>query len=122
MARQPRPAAAQTANINFPMALLILVIMIIYVTMVYGPIATFLVELFPTRIRYTAMSLPYHIGNGWFDGLLSLRASAMVARSGQHPLRPPVSHRRGGDQPGDRCPFPARQSKPGYRALKPYPD
>ena len=76
------PAAAQTADINYPMALLILVIMMIYVTMVYGPIAAFLVELFPTRIRYTSMSLPYHIGNGWFGGLLPLLATAMVAATG----------------------------------------
>jgi hypothetical protein len=52
------------------MAELILFIMVIYVTMVYGPIAAFLVELFPTKIRYTSMSLPYHIGNGWFGGML----------------------------------------------------
>ena len=53
--------------------------MMIYVTMVYGPIAAFLVELFPTRIRYTSMSLPYHIGNGWFGGMLPLLATAIVA-------------------------------------------
>jgi MFS family permease len=76
------PATAQTANINYPMALLILVIMMLYVTMVYGPIAAFLVELFPTRIRYTSMSLPYHIGNGWFGGMLPLLATAMVAATG----------------------------------------
>jgi hypothetical protein len=64
------------------MTLLILFIMLIYVTMVYGPIAAFLVELFPTRIRYTSMSLPYHIGNGWFGGMLPLLATAMVAASG----------------------------------------
>ena len=56
--------------------------MMIYVTMVYGPIAAFLVELFPTKIRYTSMSLPYHIGNGWFGGMLPLLATAMVAASG----------------------------------------
>jgi hypothetical protein len=56
--------------------------MMIYVTMVYGPIAAFLVELFPTRIRYTSMSLPYHIGNGWFGGMLPLLATAMVAAAG----------------------------------------
>jgi hypothetical protein len=50
--------------------------------MVYGPIAAFLVELFPTRIRYTSMSLPYHIGNGWFGGMLPLLATALVAASG----------------------------------------
>ena len=64
------------------MAELILVIMVIYVTMVYGPIAAFLVELFPTKIRYTSMSLPYHIGNGWFGGMLPLLATAMVAFAG----------------------------------------
>jgi hypothetical protein len=52
------------------------------VTMVYGPIAAFLVELFPTKIRYTSMSLPYHIGNGWFGGMLPLLATAMVAATG----------------------------------------
>ncbi|HSS01953.1 MAG TPA: MFS transporter, partial [Kofleriaceae bacterium] len=67
---------------NFGLALLILVIFVIYVTMVYGPIAAFLVELFPTKIRYTSMSLPYHIGNGWFGGLLPLTWTAMVASSG----------------------------------------
>ena len=60
--------------------MLILFIMVIYVTMVYGPIAAFLVELFPTKIRYTSMSLPYHIGNGWFGGMLPLLATAIVAR------------------------------------------
>ncbi len=68
--------------INWTMTLLILFIMVLYVTMVYGPIAAFLVELFPTRIRYTSMSLPYHIGNGWFGGMLPLLATAMVAASG----------------------------------------
>ena len=60
----------------------ILTIMVIYVTMVYGPIAAMLVELFPTRIRYTSMSLPYHIGNGWFGGLLPSISFAMVAQNG----------------------------------------
>src|ERR671916_1144362 len=64
------------------MTLLLLVVMLIYVTMVYGPIAAFLVELFPTKIRYTSMSLPYHIGNGWFGGMLPLLATAMVAAQG----------------------------------------
>jgi len=76
------PKSADKNAINWPMALLILFIMLIYVTMVYGPIAAFLVELFPTRIRYTSMSLPYHIGNGWFGGMLPLLATAMVAASG----------------------------------------
>ena len=60
----------------------ILTILVIYVTMVYGPIAAALVEFFPTRIRYTAMSLPYHIGNGWFGGFLPPTAFAMVAATG----------------------------------------
>jgi len=60
----------------------ILTILVIYVTMVYGPIAAALVELFPTRIRYTSMSLPYHIGNGWFGGLLPTTAFAIVASTG----------------------------------------
>ena len=80
-----RPAirrAADPAKVNWLMAELILVIMVIYVTMVYGPIAAFLVELFPTRIRYTSMSLPYHIGNGWFGGMLPLLATAIVAATG----------------------------------------
>jgi hypothetical protein len=76
------PATADPARINYVMAELILVILMIYVTMVYGPIAAFLVELFPTRIRYTSMSLPYHIGNGWFGGMLPLLATAMVAAKG----------------------------------------
>jgi hypothetical protein len=76
------PTSADKSKINYPMTLLILFTMLIYVTMVYGPIAAFLVELFPTRIRYTSMSLPYHIGNGWFGGMLPLLATAMVAASG----------------------------------------
>ncbi len=76
------PAKFDPAGLNFPMVLLILVIMVLYVTMVYGPIAAFLVELFPTRIRYTSMSLPYHIGNGWFGGMLPLTAAALVAANG----------------------------------------
>jgi MFS family permease len=76
------PAGADKNAINWPMTTLILWIMMFYVTMVYGPIAAYLVELFPTRIRYTSMSLPYHIGNGWFGGMLPLLATAMVAASG----------------------------------------
>ena len=64
------------------MVLLLLFILVIYVTMVYGPIAAMLVEMFPTRIRYTSMSLPYHIGNGWFGGLLPTTAFAIVAQTG----------------------------------------
>jgi MFS family permease len=76
------PGAPKPGDTNYAMVLLILVIMVIYVTMVYGPIAAYLVELFPTSIRYTSMSLPYHIGNGWFGGMLPLLATAMVAASG----------------------------------------
>ena len=76
------PSAADKNQINWPMTLLILWIMMIYVTMVYGPIAAFLVEMFPTKIRYTSMSLPYHIGNGWFGGMLPLLATALAAASG----------------------------------------
>ena len=75
-------ATADKAKVNWFMAEVILVIMIVYVTMVYGPIAAFLVEMFPTNIRYTSMSLPYHIGNGWFGGMLPLLATALVAWSG----------------------------------------
>ena len=60
----------------------LLFVLVIFVTMVYGPIAAMLVELFPTRIRYTSMSLPYHIGNGWFGGLLPATAFAIVASTG----------------------------------------
>jgi MFS family permease len=76
------PAKVDLSRVNWVMTELLLVIMLIYVTMVYGPIAAFLVELFPTRIRYTSMSLPYHIGNGWFGGMLPLLATAIVATSG----------------------------------------
>jgi hypothetical protein len=64
------------------MVVLVLFILVLYVTMVYGPIAALLVELFPARIRYSAMSLPYHIGNGWFGGFLPTTAFAMVAAAG----------------------------------------
>ena len=76
------PEKADPARVNTPMVILLLTILVIYVTMVYGPIAAWLVELFPTRIRYTSMSLPYHIGNGWFGGLLPTIAFALVAATG----------------------------------------
>ena len=76
------PTKADPDQINKPMVLLLLFILVIYVTMVYGPIAAMLVEMFPTRIRYTSMSLPYHIGNGWFGGLLPTTAFALVAFKG----------------------------------------
>ena len=76
------PASADPNQINYPMTILLLTILVIYVTLVYGPIAAWLVELFPTRIRYTSMSLPYHIGNGWFGGFLPATAFAIVAATG----------------------------------------
>jgi MFS family permease len=76
------PDKADPAAVNKPMVVFILFILVLYVTMVYGPIAAMLVELFPARIRYSAMSLPYHIGNGWFGGFLPTTAFAMVAATG----------------------------------------
>ena len=76
------PTKADLNKINWFMTEVILTIMVIYVTMVYGPIAAFLVEMFPTKIRYTSMSLPCHIGNGWFGGILPLFATALVAAYG----------------------------------------
>ncbi len=76
------PPKANPADINYPMVVLLLTLLVIYVTMVYGPIAAMLVELFPTRIRYSSMSLPYHIGNGWFGGLLPTITFALVAQNG----------------------------------------
>jgi MFS family permease len=76
------PASADTNDINYPMTILLLAILVVYVTMVYGPIAAWLVELFPTRIRYSGLSLPYHIGNGWFGGFLPATVFAIVAATG----------------------------------------
>ena len=76
------PTAAEPTQINKPLVVAILALLVIYVTMVYGPIAAMLVEMFPTRIRYSSMSLPYHIGNGWFGGLLPTTAFAIVAQTG----------------------------------------
>ncbi len=76
------PASADPAAMNTVAVLALLTLLVIYVTMVYGPIAAMLVELFPTRIRYTSMSLPYHIGNGWFGGFLPSVSFALVAMSG----------------------------------------
>jgi hypothetical protein len=76
------PAKADPEQINKPMVVALLFLLVLYVTMVYGPVAAMLVEMFPTRIRYTSMSLPYHIGNGWFGGLLPTTAFALVAYKG----------------------------------------
>ena len=76
------PASADVDQINQPMVIALLFVLVLYVTMVYGPIAAMLVEMFPTRIRYTSMSLPYHLGNGWFGGLLPTISFALVASNG----------------------------------------
>ncbi|HOX69234.1 MAG TPA: MFS transporter, partial [Burkholderiaceae bacterium] len=76
------PAKADPAKVDKVKVVAILTFLVLLVTMVYGPIAAMLVELFPTRIRYTSMSLPYHIGNGWFGGLLPTTAFAIVAQTG----------------------------------------
>jgi len=76
------PKSADKTAINRPVVVALLSVLMLYVTMVYGPIAAFLVELFPTRIRYTSMSLPYHIGNGWFGGFLPLIAASIVVFTG----------------------------------------
>jgi MFS family permease len=76
------PAKADMTAFNYPMVILLLTLLVLYVTMVYGPIAAWLVELFPARIRYTSMSLPYHIGNGWFGGFLPVTSFAIVAATG----------------------------------------
>ena len=76
------PAKADPAHVNKPLVVALLWLLVIYVTMVYGPIAAALVEMFPARIRYTSMSLPYHLGNGWLGGFLPTTAFAMVAATG----------------------------------------
>jgi hypothetical protein len=76
------PSSADPAQVNTPVVIALLTFLVLLVTMVYGPIAAWLVELFPTRIRYTSMSLPYHIGNGWFGGFLPFTAFAIVAATG----------------------------------------
>jgi MFS family permease len=81
-AKYPDKADKETVSKNKVMIVLILFILVLYVTMVYGPIAAMLVEMFPARIRYSSMSLPYHIGNGWFGGLLPTTAFAIVAAKG----------------------------------------
>ena len=86
------PAKADPAQINYVMVWMLLFVLVLYVTMVYGPIAAWLIELFPARIRYTSMSLPYHIGNGWFGGFLPTVAFALVALTGDiyYGLRYPI--------------------------------
>ncbi len=76
------PEKADPARISHVPVVILLTLLVIYVTLVYGPIAAFLVELFPTRIRYSSMSLPYHIGNGWFGGFVPLIATSVVVSTG----------------------------------------
>jgi MFS family permease len=76
------PAKADMEQLNYPMVILLCTYLVLLVTMVYGPIAAWLVEMFPTRIRYSSMSLPYHIGNGWFGGFLPVTSFAIVAATG----------------------------------------
>ncbi|MFA6232204.1 MAG: MFS transporter [Rhodanobacter sp.] len=76
------PSKADPVRSNYPMLIVLLTLLVLYVTMVYGPIAAWLVEMFPTKIRYTSMSLPYHIGNGWFGGFLPSVSFAIVALTG----------------------------------------
>jgi MFS family permease len=77
-----RAMAAYSDPLNPVMLTLLVLVQVVFVTMVYGPIAAFLVEAFPARIRYTSLSLPYHFGNGWFGGFLPLISTALVAASG----------------------------------------
>jgi hypothetical protein len=76
------PTTSDSATVNKPVVVAILAVLMIYVAMVYGPIAAMLVEMFPAAIRYTSMSLPYHLGNGWFGGFLPTTSFAMVAATG----------------------------------------
>jgi hypothetical protein len=82
LARAGYPTKADPGRLNAPAVLALCTLLVIYVTMVYGPIAAWLVELFPARIRYSSMSLPYHVGNGWFGGFLPVTAFAIVAATG----------------------------------------
>ncbi len=115
------PAKADPARINKPMVLALLTILVIYVTMVYGPIAAWLVELFPTRIRYTSMSLPYHIGNGWFGGFLPTIAFALVAATGNiyYGLWYPIVDRA--DDLRDRHAVPARDQGRRHHQVRQHP-
>ena len=82
LAKAGYPTRADPDRIDYPMVLALLTLLVLLVTMVYGPIAAWLVELFPARIRYTSLSLPYHIGNGWFGGFLPTVSFALVAMTG----------------------------------------
>jgi hypothetical protein len=114
---------ADPARVNWIGTIAILFVLVLYVTMVYGPIAALLVELFPTRIRYTGMSLPYHIGNGWFGGLLPATAFAMSAATGDIYYRPLVPDHLRSHHAGHRSDLPAgdqgsRHPRHGLRRLQ----
>ena len=112
------PKVADPAKINFPGAIVVLVIMILYVTMVYGPIAAFLVELFPTQIRYTSMSFPYHIGNGVFGGSAAVNCGGCERGDREYLCGSLVSHHR---RSGDLChryAFCAGDQGSGHPALE----
>ena len=95
---------ADPARVNWTKVIAILSVLVIYVTMVYGPIAAMLVEMFPTRIRYTGMSLPYHIGNGWFGGSAAGDRLRHERIPGRYLLRPLVPDHFCRHDPGDRAP------------------
>jgi hypothetical protein len=82
LAQAAYPLKADMSRLNYPMVIVLCTYLVVLVTMVYGPIAAWLVEMFPTRIRYSSMSLPYHIGNGWFGGFLPVTSFAIVAATG----------------------------------------
>jgi hypothetical protein len=82
LAKAGYPAKADMSRVDYPMLIALCAYLVFLVTMVYGPIAAWLVEMFPTRIRYSSMSLPYHIGNGWFGGFLPVTSFAIVAATG----------------------------------------
>ena len=112
------PAKADPARSTRSWYPILLLYLVVLVTMVYGPIAAMLVELFPTRIRYTSMSLPYHIGNGWFGGFLPTISFAMVAAHGRHLLRPLVPDRdRRDDVRGRHVLRPRDQGSPHRRVV-----
>jgi hypothetical protein len=104
---------------NFWVMVLLVFVQVVFVAMVYGPIAAFLVELFPTRIRYTSMSLPYHIGNGIFGGLTPLIATSLyvASKTGRSLCGTILSYRRGGNLFRCRNDLPEQQEEGGCNAL-----
>ena len=90
-------SATQPGNVNYPIAIIIVAILVAYVGMVYGPIGAFLAEYFPARIRYTSVSVPYHIGNGWGGGLVPFITTAALPGDGQYRLCADLPDRRSRD-------------------------